>query len=276
MTDDAARERVAERLAALREADERLVQALESTTAGASRIPGTAIDREPVEALDGAIAGLRQPLPTGLRPLTAAAGNRKRKGLDPSRKGKTPSVDEASAAAQSAYMIVGEAFGAAAALVTTGRLMFEGVACDLAVDRMKTYTQVTKALNALIPQVVGWELREQGLACRCVCPMCGLGVCGCIWASLHLIDSASGGPGLTAPDDRGIPLRSPPRAGSQVAAAGVRQWDRVVAVDDEPVRSAPELQAALRRHSIGEDVRLRVERDAQSRELVVRHTSDLP
>lgn len=275
MTDDAARERVADRLAALREADERLVQALESTTAGASRIPGTAIDREPVEALNGAIAGLRQPLPTELKPL-AAAGNRKRKGLDRSRKGPTPSVAEASAAAQAAYITVGEAFAAAAALVATGRLMFEGVACDLAVDRMKTYTEVTKALNALLPQVVGWELREQGLACHCICPMCGLGVCGCIWASLHLIDSASGGPGLTAPDDRGIPLRSPPRAGSQVAAAGGRQWDRVVAVDDEPVRSAPELQAALRRHSIGEEVRLRVERDGESRELVVRHTSDLP
>jgi hypothetical protein len=272
MSDDAARTRVAERLAALRKADERLLQTLEATTAGASRIPETAIDREPVEALNGAIAGLRQPLPTELKPL-AAAGNR---GLDRSRKSTTPSVAEASAAAQAAYITVGEAFGAAAALVTTGRLMFEGVACDLAVDRMKTYTQVTKALNALLPQVVGWELREQGLACHCVCPMCGLGVCGCIWASLHLIDSASGGPGLTAPDDGGITLRSPPRAGSQVAAAGVRQWDRVVAVDGEPVRSAPELQAALRRHSIGEEVRLRVERDGESRELVVRHTSDLP
>jgi hypothetical protein len=40
MTDDVARERAADRLAALREADERLVQALESTTAGAARIPG--------------------------------------------------------------------------------------------------------------------------------------------------------------------------------------------------------------------------------------------
>jgi len=40
MTDDVARERVADRLAALREADEGLVQALGSTTAGAARIPG--------------------------------------------------------------------------------------------------------------------------------------------------------------------------------------------------------------------------------------------
>jgi hypothetical protein len=42
--------------------------------------------------------------------------------------------------------------------------MFEGPACDLAVDRVKTYAQATKALTALLPQVVGWELREEGLA----------------------------------------------------------------------------------------------------------------
>jgi hypothetical protein len=38
---------------------------------------------------------------------------------------------------------VGEASGAAASLFTTGRLMFEGAACDLAVDRMKAYVDIT-------------------------------------------------------------------------------------------------------------------------------------
>jgi len=169
---------------------------------------------------------------------------------------------------------VSDASGAAASLFTTGRLMFEGAACDLAVDRMKTYAQVTKALNALLPQVVGWELREEELACHCICPMCGLGACGCIWASLHSIDL--GGAGLAEPDERGIPLRSPPRPGSQLAAAGVQQWDRVVAVDDQAVRAPAELQTALRRHAIGKEVRLRIDRDGESREIVVRHASDLP
>jgi len=153
--------------------------------------------------------------------------------------------------------------------------MFEGAACDLAVDRMKTYAQVTKALNALLPQVAGWELREEGLACHCICPMCGLGACGCIWASLHNIDMAWGGAGLAEPDERGIPLRSPPRPGSQLAAAGVQQWDRVIAVDDQAVRAPAELQTALRRHAIGEEVRLRIAHDGDSREVVVRHVSDL-
>jgi S1-C subfamily serine protease len=106
--------------------------------------------------------------------------------------------------------------------------------------------------------------------------MCGLGACGCIWASLHNIDVAWGGAGLAEPDERGIPLRSPPRSGSQLAAAGVQQWDRIVSVDDEPVRSPGELQAALRRHAIGEEVRLRIDLDDESREIVVRHASDLP
>jgi hypothetical protein len=276
MTDEAASRRVTERLAALREADGRLARALDATTAGVSSIPETAIDREPAEAIAAAIAALREPLPAALDALAAAEDLSTQQELDRVGDGPAPSSAKASDAVQAAYGAVGEAAGAAASVFTTGRLMFEGAACDLAVDRMKTYALVTKALNALLPQVVGWELREEGLACHCICPMCGLGACGCIWASLHNIDVAWGGPGLADPDERGIPLRSPPRPGSQLAAAGVHQWDRVVSVDDQAVRSPAELQTALRRHAIGEEVRLRIEHDGESRDVVVRHASDLP
>lgn len=276
MTDEAASIRVTERLAALREADGRLARALDATTAGVSSIPETAVDMEPAEAISAAIAALREPLPAALDALAAAEDLSTRQELDRVGDGPAPSSAKASDAVQAAYGAVGEAAGAAASVFTTGRLMFQGAACDLAVDRMKTYAQVTKALNALLPQVVGWELREERLACHCICPMCGLGACGCIWASLHNIDLAWGGAGLAEPDERGIPLRSPPRPGSQLAAAGVQQWDRVVAVDDQAVRAPAELQTALRRHRIGEEVRLRIEHDGDSREVVVRHASDLP
>jgi hypothetical protein len=276
MTDEAASGRVTERLAALREADGRLARALDATIAGVSSTPETAIDMEPAEAIAAAIAALREPLPAALDALAAAEKVSTRQELDRVGDGPAPSSAKASGAVQAAYGAVGEAAGAAASVFSTGRLMFEGAACDLAVDRMKTYAQVTKALNALLPQVVGWELREEGLACHCVCPMCGLGACGCIWASLHNIDLAWGGAGLAEPDEGGIPLRSPPRPGSQLAAAGVQQWDRVVAVDDQAVRAPAELQTALRRHAIGEEVRLRIEHDGDSREVVVRHASDLP
>ena len=276
MTDEAASRRVTERLAALREADGRLARALKATTAHVSSLPETAIDMEPAEAIAAAIAALRQPLPAELLALAAAEEVSTRQGLDLVGDGPAPSSATASNAVQGAYGAVGEASGAAASLFATGRLMFEGAACDLAVDRMKTYAQATRALNALLPQVVGWELREEGLACHCVCPMCGLGACGCIWASLHNIDLAWGGAGLAKPDERGIPLRSPPRPGSQLAAAGVHQWDRVVALDDQAVHAPAELQTALRRHAIGEGVRLRIEHSDDSREVVVRHASDLP
>lgn len=276
MTDDAATLRVKESLAALREADGRLARALEATTAGLSTIPETTIDMEPAKVIAAAVAALREPLPAELDPFVATEDGSTRQGLDRSGYGPVPPSAKASNDVQTAYVAVGDASGAAASLFTTGRLMFEGAACDLAVDRLKAYTQLTKALDALLPQVVGWELREEGLACHCICPMCGLGACGCIWASLHNIDAARGGAGLTEPDERGIPLRSPPRPGSQLAAAGVKQWDRVVAVDDQAVRAPAELQAALRRHAIGEEVRVRIDRDGESREIVVRHASDLP
>jgi hypothetical protein len=276
MTDEAASRRVTERLAALREADARLARALEATTAHVSSIPETAIVMEPAEAIAAAIAALRKPLPAELLALAAAEEVSIRQGLDLAGDGPAPLSATASNAVQGAYGAVGQASGTAVSLFATGRLMFEGAACDFAVDRMKTYAQATKALNALLPQVVGWELREEGLACHCVCPMCGLGACGCIWASLHNIDLAWGGAGLAEPDEHGIPLRSPPRPGSQLAAAGVQQWDRVVAVDDQAVRAPAELQTALRRHAIGEEVRLRIEHNGDSREVVVRHASDLP
>jgi len=56
MTHDAARTRVAERLVALRLADDRLDGTLEGITAG-SGIPNTAIDSAPLEVIAAARAG---------------------------------------------------------------------------------------------------------------------------------------------------------------------------------------------------------------------------
>jgi hypothetical protein len=171
MTDEAASRRVAERLAALREADGRLARALKATTAGVSSIPETAIDMESAKAMAAAIAALRQPLAAEMGALASADEVSTLQDLDRGGDGPAPSSAKASDAVQGAYGAVGEASGAAASLFTTGRLMFEGAVCDLAIDRMKTYAQATKALNTLLPQVIGWELREEGLACHCVCPM---------------------------------------------------------------------------------------------------------
>ena len=259
--------RVAERLAALREADARLSHGLEVAVDALSGVQDGEIDKDPEDDLRIATTTLREAVPAELSALRG-------EGLEvrvPAE--QTPAA--ASQRLQAVYFDVANAHGAAVALFQTGRLMLVGAACDLALERIRTYRSVTNALNAILPQVVAWELREEGLACQCICPMCGLGACGCIWASLHNIDQAVGGSGVP-PDDRGVPLRSPPRPGSQLAAAGMQQWDRLLSVDGETVRTVPELQQALRRHAIGDDVHLGVTRNGAGQELVVKHVSDFP
>lgn len=60
--------------------------------------------------------------------------------------------------------------------------------------------------------------------------------------------------------DRGIVLRTTPRPGSPLAEAGLREGDRILAVDGVDVRSNSEMQGALRARQIGEQVRLKIER----------------
>lgn len=271
MTQSDGRSRLAERLTALSVADDGLTRSLEAATAAMSRLPAGSIDQDPIAAIANAVTAIREPMPSGLN-TTAGAGESN----VPSEDRPTPTDTRASGAIQAAYVPLGQASAAAAALFTTGRLLFEGTACDVAVDRMKIYAQVTKALNGLLPHVVGYEFRDQGLVCRCVCPMCGIGACGCIWASLHNIDVAWGGPGFAEPDERGVVLRSPPRPGSELSRAEVHQWDRIISVDDKPIRTPGELQAALRKHAIGEDAQMRVSRAGGSRAITVHHVSDLP
>lgn len=256
--------RVGERLTALGRDDEVLADALDAAISGLSAVAAGAINKDPADALSEAATTLREPLPAELSALARETAVAER---------AAPGPAAASERLRDVYVHAGSAHGAAVALFQTGRLMLVGAACDVALERIKTYRSVSNALNALLPQVVAWELREEALACHCVCPICGLGACGCIWASLHSIDMAMGGAGV-APDERGIPLRSPPRPGSQLVAAEVHQWDRVVSVDGEPVRTVPELQTAMRRHAIGDDVRLGLTRDGEHRELVVKHVSD--
>lgn len=274
---DVGHTRVGERLQALLVADAGLARALEDASFAIANIPAGAIQTDALEAVDSLIVALRNPLPPELDKHVARAGAAGRTTEFPGDADVAPAAEaRRSVALQDAYAQLGAAAAAAAALFPTGRLMFVGEACDFAESRLTAYARAMKALNALLPQVIAFELREEGLPCRCICPMCSNGACGCIWVSLHLIDVAWGGPGLPGPDEHGIPLRSPPRPGSQLAGADLRQWDRVTSVDREPVRSQMELQSAIRRHAIGDVVRLHVERGGEARDVAVRHVSDLP
>ena len=69
----------------------------------------------------------------------------------------------------------------------------------------------------------------------------------------------------------------PPRPGSPLAELGVQGGERLFAVDGQPVHSVPEIQAALRKHALGETAVLRVGPDADhARDLSAKHVSDYP
>ena len=89
--------------------------------------------------------------------------------------------------------------------------------------------------------------------------MCSFGACGCVAISTRQINAAWR---ETAPTAEGPPglLLQPPRSDSDLAQAGIRGGELLLAVDDRPVRENSDVQAALREHAQGEDVRLRLQR----------------
>ncbi len=67
----------------------------------------------------------------------------------------------------------------------------------------------------------------------------------------------------------------PAKPESELARAGVRGGDRLLAVDAQEVRSVADIQAAIRKHALGEEVRLLVQQGLNpAREIGVRYVSD--
>src|ERR1700693_2420341 len=104
--------------------------------------------------------------------------------------------------------------------------------------------------------------------------MCGLGTCGCVGLGRQSIETAYREAAAAGGD--GFPLQAP-RARSPLPLAGIQRGDRLLAVDDQEVRSLPEIQAAIRKHTIGEEVRLRFRRGTEPPwEVRAKHRSDYP
>lgn len=142
---------------------------------------------------------------------------------------------------------------------------------EIAPKHMKTYADGARAIAEAFAAVVASDLAAKGFDCRCVCPMCGLGVCGCVAAATTTLLAA-----LQVPQQAsdGFVIQ-PPRRGSQMAAAGMLGGERLLRVDGLPVASIPEIQGAIRKHSIGDEVTLTIEQGSQlPREIRVRHVSD--
>ena len=176
-------------------------------------------------------------------------------------------LEDAAAAAASAVVAYG-------ALYASARLLYENEVCDLADAHGADWALELAALNDLLPPVVHGELLSGGLTCRCICPTCGIGACGCTRNSIDTIRGYWGQPGLEPSE--GLELRVPPRPGSQLAEAGLERGDRIIAVDGEHVHSNAEIQRALRGHPIGESMTMQVVRAGVAQEIPVARVSDLP
>jgi hypothetical protein len=145
---------------------------------------------------------------------------------------------------------------------------------EIAPQHLQDYAQAARAVNHVIASVVAWELLQEDLGCSCICPMCTMGVCGCVSACTSWIDEVWQGAALAADTPPGFLLQAP-RPGSQLLLAGVQGGDRLLEVDGQPVQIFMDVQAAIRRHAIGEEVRLRImDSSGEGRDIIVRHLND--
>jgi hypothetical protein len=176
-------------------------------------------------------------------------------------------LEDATAAAASAIVAYG-------ALYASARLLYESRVCDLADAHAAEWARELPVLNDLLAPMVHRELVSEGLACRCVCPTCGIGACGCTRNSVDTIRGYSGQSQIQPGE--GLELRIPPRPGSQLAEAGLERGDRIISVDGQLVHTNAEIQRALRGHALGESMAMEVVRAGESQEIRVARVSDLP
>jgi hypothetical protein len=252
------------RLSRVRMLESQLVHGLEESRAG------TAIDRAPGESFTRLLA-LAASHRLALEEFAGLRGAElESRELTGVQRDGTPALsallEDVVAAAAAAVVAYG-------ALYASARLLYENEVCNLADAHGADWALELRALNDLLPSVVHGELLSGGLTCRCICPACGIGACGCTRNSIDTIRGYWGQPGLEPSE--GLELRVPPRPGSQLAEAGLERGDRIIAVEGELVHVNAEIQRALRGHPIGESMTMQVVRAGVPQEIRVALVSDL-
>ncbi len=81
-----------------------------------------------------------------------------------------------------------------AELYTTARVLYEPEVCDLAERHLAHHVEGLQVMAGLLPGALARELNADGLFCRCICPACSIGACGCVRNSIVTIADAWGGP----------------------------------------------------------------------------------
>jgi hypothetical protein len=147
---------------------------------------------------------------------------------------------------------------------------------ELARKHLSSYAKAARLLTHLLPGAIVEELDRQGLECRCICPMCSIGACGCTAAGRLWTHEAWHEAQPQLDSEPGLEI-SPPHQGSQLARAGVHGGDRLLVVDDQSINTFRDVQKAIRQHQIGEEVVFRVRRGSEPpRDIQVTHVSDYP
>ena len=139
--------------------------------------------------------------------------------------------------------------------------LFEPPLRVLAPRHLRVHTAAAQAITALLPRVVAAELAAEGLTCMCPCPMCSIGICGCVaGATTHVADAWR----ETAPESGPAPgyYLHRPRPGSQLEALGIPDGARLLTVADKPVTASPyDVQGKIRQHPAPAPIRLRIRTD---------------
>jgi hypothetical protein len=147
---------------------------------------------------------------------------------------------------------------------------------EIAPKHLKTHADAALSTARLLPEVVARQLAQDGLLCACICPMCSIGACGCVAYGTQTLTTAWRDAVPAASGQPGFVLLTP-KAESQLARTGVRGGEVLLAVDGQRVSDFAEVQAAVRRHTIGDEVRFLIQRGSElPRELRVRHVNDYP
>ncbi|WDZ81768.1 PDZ domain-containing protein (plasmid) [Ensifer adhaerens] len=146
----------------------------------------------------------------------------------------------------------------------------------IAPKHLKAHADAALSTARLLPGVVAWQLAQDGLGCACICPMCSIGACGCVSLGTRTLTAAWCDAAPAESESPGVVLQNP-KPGSQLARAGVKGGELLLAVDAQEVTTTDEIQAVIRKHALGDEVRFLIQRGSESpRELVVRHVSDYP
>ncbi len=134
----------------------------------------------------------------------------------------------------------------------------EGNTGDIAEQHTDNYVGAVHKINQMLHSVVLWEMDQEGSACLCNCPCCGLGVCLCAVSPRKTLSDAWAKVGPIA--DEVEVFVHPPRSGSAAANAGLLHGDNILAVDGQELQSYSTLQSAVGEHQSGEAIKLRVRR----------------